>query len=378
MDRTRKVYKLGLAVLAGIVITFTSCDPEAPASQKTSAYSYNRKKMLSNMASNYIIPAYNAYHTATKSLVGKVISFNAAPNDAALKALRLSWEHSLLVWQDVGFLEFGPAKENVLLAQTNVYPVDTSEINTNIKSGNFNLKVPKNFDSKGFQALDYLVNGVKSTSEKIVDFYVATPNARTYMLKVAEELNSNAQKMVNSWANYQNKFVNNSSSNAVGSSVSAMFNAFVQYYERDIRKAKIGLPVGVFNQITKTPMPRHVEAVYFSKSLPFLHRALIATHKFFSGKNYTSGNDGEGLDNYLKYINATANGQPLQLLIQQQFDKVKQLVGTINDPLSEQVVMQKSLIEQIYEELQKLVPQLKVQTSDQLEIPITYQDTDGD
>ena len=41
---------------------------------------YDRAKMLSNIADNYIIPAYTNYELATSNLKDKVDAFNSTPS----------------------------------------------------------------------------------------------------------------------------------------------------------------------------------------------------------------------------------------------------------------------------------------------------------
>jgi len=332
---------------------------------------YDRQSLLSNLANNYIVPAYNEYKIQTTNLKNEVVSFNLAPSPTALQALKNQWEQTLLVWQDVAFLELGPAANISLRSQTNVYPADVTVINSNISSGVYDLQLPSNFDAKGFQALDYLID--------VINYYNNTPNAKIYLQDVVSEIENNATSINNIWqTSYVTTFVDNSASNAQGSAVSDMINALVLHYETFIRKGKVGLPAGVFNGFSQVPLPDHVEALYYEQSLPFVHRSLVAIQKFINGESYGANTNGEGLDDYLKFVNAKSGGQPLELVIDSQIDLIKIGLTGLNDPFSNEVTVKNSDVRDVYQEMQKLVPLLKVETTDALDVLITFQDNDGD
>lgn len=340
---------------------------------------YNREAMLTNYANGYILPAYAEYIKQIEELKTEIISFDTTLTVSALQNLRVKWENTLLVWQDVAFLEFGPAQNISLRGQTNVYPADTTTINANITSGSYNLQLSSNFDAKGYQALDYLINGKGTTDNDIVNYFISNINARAYLLAVINDIQLGATTVNDEWlTTYTTSFIANSGSNAQGSSVSNIVNAISAHYETYIRKGKIGIPAGVFNVITQTPMPEHVEAYYYGKSLPFVYRSLVSIQKFIRGENYVSPTNGEGLDDYLKFINAQSGGQALEVLINNQFNVVEAELAKINDPLSNEVISNNTGVRAVYQEMQKLVSLIKIETTNALEVMITYQDNDGD
>ena len=114
--------------------------------------------MLTNICDNYIIPSYNEFNTQSNSLNSKINEFITTPTISNLNNLRNQWKEALLCWQDVSFIEFGPAEYILLKNQVNIYPVDTTLIFSNINSGSYNLQSAQNYDSKGFQALDFLLH----------------------------------------------------------------------------------------------------------------------------------------------------------------------------------------------------------------------------
>jgi len=352
-------------------------DPVIPENPTVSEF--DRTPLLTNYSDHYIKPAYAVFYSEVASLKNEVISFNATLTISSLQSLRSQWENTLLVWQDVAFLEFGPAANISLRAQTNVYPVDTTRINSNIISGTYNLQVASNFDAKGLQAIDYLVNGVAGNDNDIVTYYTNNSNARIYLENVVNDLESNTNTVNNAWqGSYAATFIANSASNAQGSSVSDLINALSQHYESYVRKGKIGLPAGVFNGFSQAAMPFHVEAYYSNQSLPYVYRSLTSLKTFVKGNGYSTSSNGEGLDDYLKFVKAKNNGQELQTVIDNQFSAIKIELDNISDPLSNEVSVNNTGVNNVYQKMQQMVGYIKVDMTNALEVLITYQDADGD
>jgi predicted lipoprotein len=348
--------------------------PEDP-----SAGDYDRTALLTNYANSYIKPAYAEYESKVSELQIEVSSFNSSLTVTALQSLKIKWENALLVWQDVAFLEFGPASNISLRAQTNVYPVDVTLIQSNISSGTYSLASGSNFDAKGFQAIDYLLFGLASTDAEIVAYYTNNANAKTYLQDVVDELKANATVVKADWdGSYTSTFIANSASNAQGSSVSDILNSLNLHYEAYIRKGKIGLPVGAFNPFSNQTLPEHVEGYYSNQSLPYVYRSLSSLKTFINGNNYITNASGEGLDDYISFVNAQTGSQPLQTVINNQFSSIQSELGNINDPLSNEVDANTSGVNAVYQKMQQMVGYLKVDMTNALEVLVTYQDSDGD
>ena len=365
---------MGLLLLIGCSKKDKTVLPEDNSPQE-----FNRTELLTNYADKYIKPAYTAYYNEVNSLKSEVGSFNNSPTIASLQGLRTKWENTLLIWQDVAFLEFGPAANISLRAQTNVYPVDTALINSNVLSGSYNLSAASNFDAKGFQTIDYLLNGVASNDMHIVTYFINNANAKNFLQEVIDDLETNAKSVNTTWKNtYGASFIANSASNAQGSSISDIVNALTQHYESYVRKGKIGLPAGVFNGFSQQPMPQHVEAYYSDKSLPYVYRSLSSLQKFINGNAYDNSSSGSGLDDYMVFVDAQNNGAALHTVINNQFSAIKTELDKINDPLSNEVSTNNTAVKAVYQKMQQMVGYLKVDMTDALEVLITYQDSDGD
>lgn len=378
---TKKYMQFVLPLLFIVLVIFNSACRKDPEAEEliVSPESYDKVEMLTNMANNYIVPAYTSYKTETESLRDMASIFIVTPTIQNLENLRNQWEIGLLTWQDVAFIEIGPAEGISLRGQTNIYPTDTSIINDNIALGTFNLQLPANFSAKGFQAIDFLLYRPGYSNQNIVDFYTTNNGAQNYLLAVTNELFDNANYILAQWeSSYSAAFINNNESNSQGSTVSNVLNALSLHYEGFVRKGKIGLPAGAFNGFSQTPMPDHTEAFYYGKSLPFAIREMQAISKYIKGFNYITEANNQGLDDYLLYLSAQYNGQDLSTLMENQINTIINNLNGINDPLSNEVIVNSAEVANVYQSMQMLVPSIKVEMTSALGVLITYQDTDGD
>ena len=157
---------------------------------------------------------FNEFNTQSNSLNSKINEFITTPTISNLNNLRNQWKEALLCWQDVSFIEFGPAEYILLKNQVNIYPVDTTLIFSNITTGSYNLQSAQNYDSKGFQALDFLLHQPGLSDQDHVDYFENNINARTYLTDIGNDLSSNSQYVVDQWASYQTNFKNSVESNA--------------------------------------------------------------------------------------------------------------------------------------------------------------------
>ena len=184
--------------------------------------------------------------------------------------------------------------------------------------------------------------------------------------------NYNINYVNNEWINHKSNFINdfeinNSgfSSNSQGSSISNIINALCLHYEFYVRRGKIGLPLGVFNGFSQQELPHLVECYYSGKSLQNTARCINSIRNFINGSGYLNNDNGH-------------NNMQLSKVIDNQIVTILEELNNYNNPLSEEIMNNKDALLNSYEELQKLVPFIKVDMTSGLGVLITYQDNDGD
>lgn len=359
---------LVLAVLTAAI----SCNKEKNTNPGNNS-GLDRKPMLENYANNYIIPAYADMVVQLSDLKTKIEAFTTAPGSNTIEAAQSSLRSAYITWQKVDMLEFGPAEGTVLRGYMNIYPATISKINTNISNGSFELEQFGNRDAQGFPALDYLLNG--NTLSMYTSDVQAT-NRKQYLLAVINKMLEKTTGVKNEWDTYKNTFVNATGTD-VNSGLSQMVNAYVLYYERYLRSGKIGLPVGAMTGVAK---PDIVESFYnqpLSKELAAT--ALKSVMNFYSGKSYNGSSTGESMKSYLAALGTKdESGVLMSDYIETEMNAALTALNGLNTTIRDGVQNNRTQVLSIYEELQDVVPLLKVDMVSAFSISITYTDNDGD
>ena len=342
--------------------------------------SFDRQAMLAGWADDIIIPAYQEFNSKVTTLKFASDTFEASPNETNFNALRQAWEDAYVTWQNVSIFNIGPAQSTFLRSFVNIYPTNTTNINSNIDSGNYALQDINRNDEQGFPALDYLLFGLADTDAEILEFYTSNTNADnylTYLTDVVDRIKALTTDVLTDWeGDYRTIFITNSG-NSVNSSTNVMVNEYVKYYEVFFRNGKIGTPAGVFS--AGMPTPENVEAFYkkdLSRTLCL--GALGALQNFFRGNSYDENNTVESLESYLDFLNTMKNGEDLSSLINNQFDVSRVLIAALNANFYEQINTNNVQMLEAFEALQDNVVLLKSDMMSALSINIAFESNDGD
>jgi predicted lipoprotein len=362
-----------LALVA--VTTFAlvqSCKKSDPAGNGgTAGSTFDRKSMLTNISTNIIIPAYTTFQANATTLDAAVTTFNTTPNATNLTALQTAFQATYKQWQATSVFEIGPAETAQLRVNTNTYPADVNQINSNISSGTYNPGLLANLAAKGLPAMDYLLFGLGADNTSILTQYTTDANAakrKTYLAALSAELKTNATTVLSGWSTYKTTFINADGTD-VGSSVGQLTNQLVYDYEI-LKNYEIGIPAGT--QSMGTTYPQKVQAYYskMSVQLVLLHIQAI--------QNIYNGGSALGFDDYLVQANAKYNGGSLNDAITAQFATAISKLQVLTDPLSTNIQNNNTAVVAAYTELQKLTVLLKTDMTSSLGILITYGDNDGD
>jgi predicted lipoprotein len=346
--------------------------------------SKDRETILIHWADNIIKPSYNNFSAKLDVMVSKADAFTASPNNASLLEFRSAWLTAYTEWQKVELFEFGPADRSTLRNFFNIYPADVAGINANINDPAVNLDLPASYARQGFPALDYLINDTGNDDATILQYYTTDADAAkrlAYVDKVVSRMGTLLSNVVTEWNGaYRDTFVASTGLD-IGSSMGAVVNAYVLYYERYIRSGKIGIPAGIIGTMAGTPYPEKVEAYYkrdISKSLvKTAHQAVI---DFFNGKSVTGGAEGPSLKSYLDGLDAkdVSSGTLLSNIINNQFSTINDKVDLLSSDFYNQIQTNNQAMVDVYTNMQTEVRYLKVDMTSAMSITITYTDNDGD
>lgn len=341
--------------------------------------SFERGPMLVNWADNIIIPSYEAFSTEITDLQTAFDAFKTDSNEANLIAFRASWLSAYKMWQRVSMFEIGPAETVGFRLNMNIYPADNDKMDGFISSGGYDLALASNRDAKGFPALDYLINGLGDTDQAILDRFNGTEkeNLISYTGDIIADMVSLTQGVLAEWnSGYRATFVANNGASSTAS-VDRFINDYVFYYEKFLRAGKMGIPVGAFSE---NVLPQNVEAYYKADiSNELFLEGLEAVQDFFNGVHYGKTTSGESLASYLDALNTVKDGDDLKKLINDQFNLARTKVQELEPfrkEIEDNVPPTNMLL--AYDEVQRIVPLLKVDMVSAMSVSIDFVDADGD
>lgn len=357
-----------------IPVYLSSCIGDAPSKEKDN---FDRSALLVHWADDVIIPAWQKYDAKIKILEEAWILFN---NDKSLDhfvALQQQFVAAYESWQHVSPYNIGKAEEISLRNYTNIFPSDADGIEENIQLSSINLDLPSNYDKQGFPALDYMLFGIKSSSQASFEFYDDKKNSKylSYLDLLMSQLVSKSDEVGSSWSVYRESFIANNGSSAT-SSVNKILNDYVFYYEKFLRAGKVGIPVGVFSV---KPFPEKVEAYYkrnISKKL--LKEALSEVRFFVHGAAKDQPTPAHSLESYMIYLKDLNKSADLHLQILAQLDVIDQIVESLPDDFYTGMNENPTIFLNAYDEMQKLVALLKVELFQLIDVKVDYVDADGD
>lgn len=374
INRNNMLKRIFTFFIAGLVLY--ACSSTAEGGDVNSD-NFDREQLLSNLANNIIVPAFNDFSSKINSLQTAATTFTTTPNQENLTALRSSWLNAYKIWQHVAMFEIGKAEELQFVNFINIYPLTVQDVENNISSGTYDLNSANNHDAQGFAALDYLIYGVADTDAAILAKYTTDANAdnyKAYITDVVAKMQEVTTAINNDWnGSYKNSFIT-ASGNTASSSLNKLVNDFIFYYEKRLRANKVGIPAGIFSTNSQ-PLPEKVEAFYnqnVSKELAL--EAYTAVKNVFQGKAYNTSSTGESFKTYL----VSLNRNDIVTSIENQLATAETKLNSLNNNFYSQVNTNNALMTETYDELQKLVVLFKVDMLQAFDISVDYVDADGD
>jgi len=347
-----------------LAIFFGACSGE---NEQNAQVNFDKKAFFENLADKIIIPAYQTFKNQADNLDKSIQNFTQNPTENSLLEAQKNLKTTYLAWQACSVFEIGEAENQLLRSNLNTFPTNTTQIKSNIASGNYNLATAANLSAKGLPALDYLLHGIGTPAQSLVFFQ--NNNAKKYLLDLSAEIKTKSELVLAAWlGNYRATFINATGTD-VGSSLGVLVNQINLDYEV-IKNPKIGIPLGI--KTLGEPLVDKTEAFYGGYSVELALRNLEAI------QNLYLGGSGLGLDDYLDAYQAKYNDISLNEAIKKQFEAAKTALKAVPDPLSESIKKNPTSVNKAYLELQKQVVLLKTDMPSVLGVLITYQDSDGD
>jgi predicted lipoprotein len=360
-----------------VLSTFIACDSETGNDR----VDFDREAFLVNMADNIIQPSITDFASKTDALTVASASFRSDLSSDALVALRSALKDVWLSYQHLAFVHVGPVSSVNLRDRVNIFPTKTDVIEENINSQSYVLGSASNVAAKGFPALDYLLFGTGDSDQEILAYF-GDPNSGStrfqYLTDVVEDIQTTANIMSEGWGDYRATFIGNLGTD-VGSGTSLLVNEYNFQFDIRIKNAKIGFPSGGNPRTGGVSSPQIVEGYFSGWSGDLAEKAVQSSIEVFKGEHFNSSEDDLGLDDYLDALDARdRNDQLLTTAIINQSAIALEEMEQIEAPYSEVASTEGSQLVSVYNELQAVVPLIKVDMTSAMSVSITFQDNDGD
>jgi uncharacterized protein len=328
---------------------------------------FDKGPIMVNLADNYIIPGYGDLKTKITDLETTWNDFLADKTQAKLDLSKQTWLDANSAFQHVKPFDFGPAMTANLVFAFGTFPADTSQINSNIQSGSYDLTTSQNLDASGFDALDYLLYN----SDALTKFQT-NPNACTYVTNVIAKMKAEITAVVSGWTSYRTTFVAGTSNEST-SPFALLINNLCKDFEL-CKTTKLGFPIG--NHTLGIQQPNYLEARRSGMGKTLLVENIRASRAIFYGLNLSGNTNGTGLDDYLNAIDS--DKATLSATIQSRFDYMLSSPGTWSGSLEELMSTSPSTLTTFYDYQQASIVYMKTDMASAFGVLITYQDTDGD
>lgn len=343
---------------------------------------FDRKMLLNNVAENMITPSYQNFKSKIEILKQTSSDFFNEPTTATLLEFRNATSRASIDWQKMALFEggsgsrWGPSSQLYLRRYVNTYPTKPALIEAAITNQNYDLE--SNYVIQGLPALDYILHS--ESDFQIISRYLDVNDSSKrieFINAIIDKMLDKTNELILDWETYKTEFVNNDGTSA-NSSFSKLLNGFTEYYEQQVRKAKLGGPLGKFTQ--GVIRPQDIEGIYSKNSKALLLAANQAVIDFYKGYHFEQNTKGLSVMDYLteSEIKALGSNELLADKVYSKLQNVNTAIESINGDYFDLVSNKDESLNHCYNAFQEVIILLKVEVFAALNTSLSYIDNDGD
>ncbi|MBC7488114.1 MAG: imelysin family protein [Cytophagaceae bacterium] len=341
-----------------------------------------KESVLQNLGDNLIVPAYKEFTVDSDSLRSKCLAFCTTPNLTTLATAQDAWKKAKLSWKGCEvFNNFGPGETLFIYTVIDYPTISIAKIESNISTPTAIAQIDSAYvetrssTAKGLTAIEYLLFDRTDNNSIITNYTSASnfANRKEYLIQLSKNLRYKSLLIYKSWApendNYVTEFKTNPKNDIYGS-LSLLINSLVHQVDV-VKTVRIGNPVG---KTTGTAAPASVEAYYSRYSFECLKANYLSVQYLMTGTGYGSMN-GSGIN--LLMNNSTQKQTTYNAILA---NLAANINYTVNIPVSLEQAAQDNTadVNALYDSAKLLVKLLKSDMRSELNIAITFSDSDGD
>ncbi len=376
------------------VLLAQSCKKDS-TSTTDSFSNLDRKSILSSIATNVVIPETKAFESSAKSLQTESDSFQSHPTLAGLLSLKSKWKIALLSWRMIEFLELGPMENATsgIIADIDYGYTRPSDLSSLPASNDIETLLSRSalvssstLDSfgakvKGFSAIEYLLFSLTSSDQQVLSSYITGNSAKvrlSYLQALCNQLADRAAIISSGWdpakGNYTSTFVK-ADGRDINSSFGKLINALVKENEI-LKNERTSRSLGKLN--SGIHQPEAIENRISAASWESVQASIQGMKNIFEG-NISGMPASPGIDDLLNELNSQfEGGQKLSEVTEGQFNLTIAKTQGQSVSMYESAKSNPALIENLYNELKKLLVLIKVDMTSNVGVLLTYTDNDGD
>jgi predicted lipoprotein len=335
---------------------------------------FDIKDLLVNSADNIIISQLEDLKNSSQGIEIAFSEFIVDPSPEKLVNLQSNYKSGYLNWQSCSFINFGSNSSDYFASILNTFPVQTDNINSFHNNPDDNLEWDKYFGARGYPGLDYVF--FEGEEEDIINRLKGL--GKEYSTKNIELIKSYSTNNYNFWKNNESNYYQEFTTDVTKTKTSPftnLVNAFCKDLEV-LKNEQLKAPGG--QEFFTFPLPLESEALYSGYSLDLFKAHLSNLERIYKGEDL-SGVNGIGFDDYLTFLGTKREDENLNELILSTFNKIEELVNSLNGSINDAAANQKDTVDELYRNVKALVGYTKTDMTYAFGVNITYADPqDGD
>jgi len=292
-----------ILLFASAFTVLQSCSSDGDGDDDTEVSGFTT--LLTNQIDEVIVPTMVNYQNELSSFETTLESVVSPLDGAALSSIRAAHQRAYLAYQAVAVHDYFSTSSLDLVANTNLYPIETETLATLIDTESTNFGSPNHERADGFPAIDFMLYGPSD----VVAYFNEDEKRLSFLSALVSDMKATADDLASGWSGLRDNFIAADGTDN-SSAISGQLNGSLAYFEFSVREDKVGIPIGRIgpNDSPITPDPTKIEAYYQSLvdgndafAVSLVRAAVEEMEDLYLGST-SSGTDGQGYDDLLSSL----------------------------------------------------------------------------
>jgi predicted lipoprotein len=317
----------------------------------------DRTKVLEALTSNVMLPGYRDLDARSAELKDAVSSHCVSPGAATLDSAKSAWRAARRSLRRTAAYQFGPTEELRAGNNLDFWPVREDDIEKAIADA------PAVIDAKYLSTLGVSQKGLPTLEYLLFASGVDTAQRCAYAQAVAKDVAERSHELALAWESYAPE-LKRSGQAGINLALTGTNSALVELTDRTLAK-----PLG--QKSGGVPQPDECESRYSGDSMADYQAALASVKSMWVGA--PSGDKGKGLTLLVRRKDI-----PFDQIVRSDIEKTDQRAGSIQAPLTEQVVNDPEAVQSTLDAARELRKRMATEVVQVMGGTLGFTDNDGD